>query len=150
MEGRGAGQGGQLPVVTPEIAAEAAVWVARLHGLDRSRHMERDCLAWQGRSAAHRLAFECCTDTWQEVAGIDLRSYARAAVGATASAFLEQAKTGARWPMRWAVLVNLAVLRSKATPFSRKLLPNSPQSSMLRGTLRVAIAELAQGLSPSA
>jgi transmembrane sensor len=77
MEGRGAGQDGALPVVTPEIAAEAAVWVARLHGPDRSLHMERECLAWQGRSAAHRLAFECCTDVWMDVAGVDRAAVAR-------------------------------------------------------------------------
>lgn len=114
MEGRGVGQGGQLAVVTPEIAAEAAVWVARLHGPERSRQMERECLAWQGRSAAHRLAFERCTDTWQEVAGIDLRTYARAAAGAAgearAGAFPEQARAGGRRTMRWAVLATLAVV----------------------------------------
>jgi transmembrane sensor len=32
--------------------------------------MERECLAWQARSAAHRVAFERCTDTWQEVPGL--------------------------------------------------------------------------------
>jgi transmembrane sensor len=58
------------PRVTREILAEAAVWVTRLHGPDRSRAMERECLAWQAQSAAHRLAFERCTDTWQEVAGL--------------------------------------------------------------------------------
>jgi len=62
--------GAYEPLVTQEIAAEAAVWLARLHGPDRSRSMERECLAWQARSAAHRLAFERCTDTWQEVAGV--------------------------------------------------------------------------------
>ncbi len=112
-EGRGFGQDGALPVVTPEIAAEAAVWVARLHGPDRSRHMERECLAWQGRSAAHRLAFERCTDTWQEVAGIDLRTYARAAAGATAGATKGgyagqmQGRAGGRWPMSWVALALL-------------------------------------------
>lgn len=60
------------PIVTSEIAAEAAVWVTRLHGPDRSPRMERECLAWQARSAAHRLAFERCTDTWQDVAGLTL------------------------------------------------------------------------------
>jgi transmembrane sensor len=60
------------PVVTPEIAAEASVWIARLHGPDRSRRMERECLEWQGRSAAHRLAFERCTETWLDVAGVTL------------------------------------------------------------------------------
>ncbi len=58
------------PLVTREILAEAAVWVVRLHGPGRSRAMQRDCLAWQARSAAHRLAFERCTDTWQDVAGV--------------------------------------------------------------------------------
>jgi transmembrane sensor len=58
--------------VTPEIAAEAAVWVARLHGPDRSGDMEREWLAWQGRSQQHRLAYERCTDVWQDVPGISL------------------------------------------------------------------------------
>jgi transmembrane sensor len=55
------------PRVTPEIAAEAAMWVARLHGPSRSREMELLCLEWQARSAAHRHAFERCTETWMEV-----------------------------------------------------------------------------------
>lgn len=66
-------------VVAREIAAEAAVWVACLHGPGRSSQMERECRAWQARSAAHRVAFECCTDTWQDVALVTLRDYATAA-----------------------------------------------------------------------
>jgi len=100
------------PVVTPEIAAEAAVWVARLHGPDRSTRMERECLAWQARSAAHRMAFERCTDTWQDVARVTLSTYAKAGSGNTTA--------GARgiWPTgraRWAVGLALAVLVSVAT-----------------------------------
>ena len=38
-------------------------------------------MAWQARSAAHRLAFERCTETWQNVAGVTLSSYASAASG---------------------------------------------------------------------
>ncbi|MBX3628257.1 MAG: FecR domain-containing protein [Rhizobacter sp.] len=53
--------------MTPEIAAEAAAWVARLHGPSRSRAMELECLKWQARSAAHGHAFERCTATWEEV-----------------------------------------------------------------------------------
>ena len=37
--------------VRPEIAAEAAVWVARLHGPSRSARMEQECLRWQSLSA---------------------------------------------------------------------------------------------------
>lgn len=82
-EGQGAGGspgGGAL--VTREIAAEAAVWIARLHGPGRSRHLERACLAWQARSPAHRLAFERCTDLWMDVAGVDRAAVARAAASA--------------------------------------------------------------------
>jgi len=53
--------------VTPEIAAEAAVWIAKLHGPDRSSRMERDFLTWQARSAIHRKAFERATDIWEMV-----------------------------------------------------------------------------------
>lgn len=60
----------EQPFVTQEIAAEAAVWLARLHGPGNSRAVQRACLAWQAKSAAHRLAFERCTDTWQDVAGL--------------------------------------------------------------------------------
>ena len=66
--------------LTPEIAAEASVWIARLHGPDRSLQMERECLAWQARSAAHRLAFERCTEVWEGVPGVRLAdAYATAA-----------------------------------------------------------------------
>ncbi len=63
----GEGDAGSPPQVPPELLAEASVWVARLHGPGRDRRMELDCLAWQARSAAHRLAFERCTEVWQMV-----------------------------------------------------------------------------------
>jgi transmembrane sensor len=75
--------------------------------------MARECLAWQARSAAHREAFERCTDTWQDVARITLSSYAAVAAGRG---------TSARWTLgpslRWAAVavvmlfvVGLAVLQ---------------------------------------
>ena len=66
------------PGVTREMAAEAAVWIARLHGPERSKLMERECLAWQALSPAHRLAFERCTDLWMDVAGVDRAAVVRA------------------------------------------------------------------------
>jgi transmembrane sensor len=94
------------PDVTPEIAAEAAVWMARLHGPDRSDQMVRDCRQWQERSAAHRLAFEKFTDTWQDVASIRV---ADAYASASASAPL---RVGAWRPgrNRWAVALTLVVM----------------------------------------
>ncbi|WP_418319620.1 FecR family protein [Piscinibacter sakaiensis] len=68
------------PVDIPrEIMAEAAVWVARLHGPSRSRRMELDCLAWQATSPAHSQAFEVCTDSWEMVGGITVRDVYAAA-----------------------------------------------------------------------
>ena len=91
--------------MTPEIAAEAAVWVARLHGPDRSSNMERECLAWQGRSEQHRLAFERCTEVWQEVPGISLGD-AFAAARASPDSRTSGAKT---WfaRKRWALALSL-------------------------------------------
>lgn len=86
VEGRegqgGDGSPGGAALVTREIAAEAAIWIARLHGPGRSRHVERACLAWQARSPAHRLAFERCTDLWMDVAGVDRAAVALAAASA--------------------------------------------------------------------
>jgi transmembrane sensor len=103
---------GPGPAVTSEIAAEAAVWIARLHGPDRSSVMERECLAWQARSAAHRLAFERCTDVWEAVPGVRL-------VDAYASAAPRRSASGAAGAVdrmagltrrRWAFASMLAVL----------------------------------------
>lgn len=71
----------EVPAVTREVAAEAAVWVARLHGPDRSPRMERECLEWQARSSMHRHAFEKCTDTWEQVAHISVADAFRGADG---------------------------------------------------------------------
>jgi len=60
------------PKVPREIAAEAAVWVTRLHGPDRSPQMEREFRAWQAQSPVHREAFERCTDVWIDVGKIKL------------------------------------------------------------------------------
>lgn len=94
------------PVVTQDIAAEAAVWVARLHGPDRSRRMERECLAWQARSPVHREAFERCTDTWQEVGRLSLSDCVAAGAG-------RRGATPGLWSSlspRWSLALMLAVV----------------------------------------
>jgi transmembrane sensor len=85
------------PRVSPEIAAEAAVWVARLHGPDRSAQMERECRAWQARSAEHREAFERCTETWQDVPNVTVANAYAAASGTGAAS-----GAGRRLSLRWA------------------------------------------------
>jgi len=58
---------GDAARVTPEIAAEAAVWVTILHGRERDRAMEVAFRAWLKRSPAHRAAFEKTTDVWMNI-----------------------------------------------------------------------------------
>jgi len=95
----GAGASGGIRV-TPEIAAEAAVWVARLHGPRRSSQMEVEFRAWQASSPAHREAFERCTDVWQDVPGIGLATaYEALAAERAASAPAPKARRGTGW--RW-------------------------------------------------
>ena len=70
-----------VPDIPGELMAEAAYWVARLHGPSRNRKMELACLAWQATSPAHSAAFELCTDSWEMVGGITVRDvYAAASV----------------------------------------------------------------------
>lgn len=98
--GRDAGE----PVVTRDIAAEAAVWIARLHGPDRSPQMEHECREWQRRSEAHRLAFERSTDVWQDVPRVSLGD-----AYAAASSRRDDAQTPHRAAPRWALAMALAV-----------------------------------------
>jgi transmembrane sensor len=84
------------------------VWVARLHGPDRSPQMETHFRRWLAQSAAHRLAFERCTDAWEAVPGITVAD----AFKAGASLAVEAAIARERWWRRgrWLLLVLLAVL----------------------------------------
>ena len=82
-------------VVTPETAAEAAVWIARLHGPSRSPEMERKFREWQARSAAHRKAFEATTDVWEMVPRIGVAdAFAAVQANAKSSASRDDARGG--------------------------------------------------------
>ncbi|MBI3346510.1 MAG: FecR domain-containing protein [Burkholderiales bacterium] len=85
------------PLVPKDVAAEAAVWITRLHGGHRTPQMAQECRAWQARSAAHRLAFERCTDTWQDVASLTLTGYATATA---ARGRPGGSRAGRSWPWR--------------------------------------------------
>lgn len=97
------------PSVSPDIAAEASVWIARLHGPSRTPAMVRECLAWQAQSPAHRFAFERCTETWQEVANLSLSDYAYALSSAKRDPRQRVRVTG---PMPWALAAVFLVLAS--------------------------------------
>ena len=51
---------------TRELIAEAAAWVAVLHGANRTTASERGFREWLGKSAAHARAFEEVTQIWEE------------------------------------------------------------------------------------
>lgn len=88
--------------MNPQIAAEAAVWVARLHGPDRSTRMEREFLEWQARSQEHRLAFERCTETWLDVPRVTLGDAFATADAARRAADRRPSKAGGT-RVRWAI-----------------------------------------------
>lgn len=58
---------------TQRARAEAASWVARLHGPDRSAEVESGLKRWLAESALHAAAFESATDVWQETADLPAR-----------------------------------------------------------------------------
>lgn len=103
---------GPVPAVTRKIAAEAATWIARLHGPSRSPEMEQALRDWLSRSAAHRLAFEKCTDVWEEVAGVSVADVYAGAAARSLNAALAGERRWAR--LRWPLLGLLAVLLAAA------------------------------------
>lgn len=60
---------------SPEIRAEAAAWLARLHAEDRDGADEAAFRAWLAASPEHASAFEAVDRTWSDVGGLtDLRT----------------------------------------------------------------------------
>lgn len=52
--------------VTPALIAEAAAWIAVLHGPRRTAEMERGFAQWLKTSVGHQHAFEAATEIWEE------------------------------------------------------------------------------------
>ena len=64
-----------LKSVKPSAAvrAEAAAWVARLHGPNRTSHVEAGLRRWLADDPEHAAAFELLTDTWEKSARLRRR-----------------------------------------------------------------------------
>lgn len=109
MEGAGASSSGKrrAPAMNRKSAKEAATWIARLHGPHRSPQMEEAVRQWLARSADNRLAFERCTDVWQEVAGVTVADAFQAGARVALDRAMAREHWWARW--RWPVLLLLAV-----------------------------------------
>jgi len=55
------------------LRAEAAAWLARLHGPNRTQDVEAGFRAWMNESPDHAAAFEHMTDTWEKAARLRRR-----------------------------------------------------------------------------
>jgi transmembrane sensor len=67
-----------VPAPSPEIRAEAAAWLARLHADDRDGADEAAFRDWLAASPAHAAAFEAVDRMWSDVGGVnDLRDRLR-------------------------------------------------------------------------
>jgi transmembrane sensor len=65
-------------VPSPQIRAEAASWLARLHAQDRDQADEAAFRAWLAASPQHAAAFEAVDRMWSDVGGLtDLRTDVR-------------------------------------------------------------------------
>lgn len=52
-----------------KVRAEAAAWLARLHGPSRSRALEEGLRRWLAEDPSHSREFELATDVWNETGG---------------------------------------------------------------------------------
>jgi len=57
------GAGGHI---SPRARAEAAAWIAKLHGTERTAAVEAGWRQWLGEEPEHAAAWELATDTWSE------------------------------------------------------------------------------------
>lgn len=62
---------------SPAEYAEAAAWVARLHGPNRSAQVERGLRRWLDADPAHAAAFEASTAGWEVTGRLPRRSFPR-------------------------------------------------------------------------
>jgi transmembrane sensor len=68
---------GLSPPPSAAARAEAAVWVARLHGPHRSDEVESGLRRWLADDPDHAAAFELLTDTWEKSAQLRRRPLER-------------------------------------------------------------------------
>lgn len=59
--------------VSAAVRAQAAAWVARLHGPNRSKEVEAGLRRWLADDPRHPVAFELLTDTWDRSARLKPR-----------------------------------------------------------------------------
>ncbi len=107
--------------------AEAAAWLAQLHGPERSAGLEADFRAWLKADPVNARAFERVTDVWDAAGEVNVRGLARIA---PRDGFAP--RWASRWRPAWA-LVALAALLIGAYPW----LPRDPAYATGIGEQRI-------------
>ena len=86
-----------------DALAEAAAWIAKLHGPERSPELEADFRGWLDADPEHARAFEAVTNTWDAIATVD--------VGGLPRVSLQRSSRGVgQWPRFAAALIVSAIL----------------------------------------
>jgi transmembrane sensor len=62
------------------MRAEAAAWIAKLHGPERSAELEADFQSWLKAHADHARAFENLTEIWESLGSVQIGGLPRLAV----------------------------------------------------------------------
>jgi transmembrane sensor len=68
-----------LPLAPRSMRAEAAAWIAKLHGPERSAELEADFKAWLRADPQHAKAFENITDVWDSLGSVNVGGLPRLA-----------------------------------------------------------------------
>ncbi len=101
-------------VPSPDVRAEAAAWLARLHAEDRDSSDEAAFRAWLNASTEHAAAFEAVDRMWSDVGGlVDLRADIRTDHQMNFGADLRRIPVAARQPgltSRRALLAGVGLL----------------------------------------
>jgi len=87
-------------LIPPERLAEAAVWIARLHGEERGRAIEQGFKRWLQEDPLNARAFELATEVWNDAAKLRIPSQAAVA----------RPQSAVRFKLTFAALTAVAVL----------------------------------------
>jgi transmembrane sensor len=87
----------------PEIHAEAAAWMSRLHGPERSAALEAGFKRWLESDPYHAKVFEGMTEIWDTVGAAPIGRFPRVALGSR-----QRARRAMRRPLVWATAALVA------------------------------------------
>jgi transmembrane sensor len=138
--------------------AEAAAWVARLHGPNRNARVEEACRRWMAEDPERAAAFELLTDTWEKAGQlnvpVDTReprtaagfriSFSRAALATVAIAVVAIAAT-ALYLRPEGLATGVGEQRTLTLPDGTRVYLNTNSRAVVHFDRQVRRVELAKG-----